>query len=88
MVSAGPAGSATIYTVTSPLTKVAPSTFLDYAATCTQGGKAISGGLTQDLVVVFLNESAPNGTGGWKYSVTNLSSGTEASAYFVTTCAL
>ena len=69
------------------MTTVDTGSYVDYTATCTQGGKAISGGFTQSNTVhAWLNTSAPNATGGWDYSLTNWGAA-GLTAYFVTTCA-
>lgn len=80
-------GSVSVYTVTSPILTVPAGDYGDYVATCSSGGKAISGGFVQEeAVLLFANTSAPVETKKWRYSITNASSSTEAAVYFVTTC--
>ena len=60
-----------------------------YVATCTRGGRAISGGFRQDSTYyAWANESAPQNTSEWFYYITNNSSVYDTQIYFVTTCAL
>ena len=59
-----------------------------YTATCTSGGKAISGSFyNSDTYYAWLNTSLSQDT-QWFYDITNNSSVYNTSVYFVTTCAL
>jgi len=75
--------------VTSPVFNLYYGDAGSYVATCTQGGRAVSGGFRQDSTYyVWANESAPQGVGQWFYYLTNDSAVYDTSVYFVTTCAL
>lgn len=86
---AGAPGSMSLYTVVSPLLYLPASDYGDYTATCTSGGKAISGGFIQaDTVNVWANTSTQTADQTqWIYSLTNASSSYGADLYFVTVCA-
>lgn len=85
---AGPAGSVVMYTETSPLLYLDYEDAGEYVATCTQGGRAVSGGFRQDgTYFAFANESAPQNTNQWYYYITNSSASYGTNIYFVTTCA-
>lgn len=86
----GPSGVLNIYSVVSPTFTVSTNGSGDYTATCTSGGKAISGGFIQaDTPNFWLSTSiVGNSEGEWIYSVTNGSSVFTASVFFETICAL
>lgn len=89
---AGPAGapaSLSMYTETSPIYTLYYEDAAYYVATCTRGGRAISGGFRQDSTYyAWANESAPQNTSEWFYYITNNSAVYDTQIYFVTTCAL
>ena len=59
-----------------------------YTATCTSGGKAISGSFYNSATVyAWLNTSLSQGN-KWFYDITNDSAVYNTNVYFVTTCAL
>ncbi len=84
----GAAGTVGWYTETSPVFYLDLQDAGEYVATCTQGGRAISGGFRQDSTVyAFANESAPQNVNQWYYYITNDSAVYGTNIYFVTTCA-
>ena len=86
---AGAPGSLSVYTETSPIFTLYYEDAAYYVATCTRGGRAISGGFRQDSTYyAWANESAPQNTSEWFYYITNNSSVYDTQIYFVTTCAL
>jgi len=78
-----------IYTVVSPLLTLAQGSNGRYTGTCTQGGKAISGGFMQgDTAYVWANSSIVGVTPNtWIYELTNDSSSYDAEVFFETVCA-
>ena len=85
---AGPAGSATIYTETSATYYVSSGDSGSYTATCTSGGKAISGSFYNDSTYyAWLNTSLSKGN-QWLYDITNNSGVYGTNVFFVTTCAV
>ncbi len=81
-------GSVNVYTVVSDTFTVAFGDNGGYTATCTQGGKAISGGFYQEeTAFAFLNSSIVGNTPDtWIYGVTNISNSLDANVFFETTC--